>query len=170
MFLAPSVIYLGHKIDSEGLHPVPEKVKAIQEAPRPTYVSELKSYLGLLSYYSKFLPNLSTVMAPLYKLLQKKQAWLWESPQETAKSKELLLSSQVLAHFNPKLEIRLACDASNYGIGAVLSHRLPNGQEKPIGFVSRSLSETEQKYSQIEKRSSILCIWCNLFSLLPLWS
>jgi len=94
-------------------------------------------------------------MAPLYKLLQKKQAWIWESPQETAfvESKELLLSSQVLVHFNPKLEIRLACDAStcNYGIGAVLSHKLPNGQEKPVGFVSRSLSETEQKYSQIEK-------------------
>ena len=160
VFLAPSVIYLGHKIDGVGLHPVPEKVKAIQEAPSPTNVSELKSYLGLLSYYSKFLPNLSTVMAPLCKLLQKKQAWLWESPQEAAfvQSKELLLSSQVLAHFNPKLEIQLACDASNYGIGAVLSHKLPNGQEKPIGFVSRSLSETERKYSQIEKEA-LSCVF-----------
>lgn len=160
VFLAHSVVYLGHKIDSEGLHPMPEKVKAIQEAPRPSNVSELKSYLGLLSYYSKFLPNLSTVMAPLYKLLQKKQEWLWESPQETAfvESKELLLSSRVLAHFNPKLEIRLACDASNYGIGAVLSHKLPNGQEKPIGFVSRSLSETERKYSQIEKEA-LSCVF-----------
>jgi len=160
VFLAPSVIYLGHKIDREGLHPVPEKVKAVQEAPRPTNVTELKSYLGLLSYYSKFLPNLSTVMAPLYKLLQKKQAWIWESPQETAfvESKKLLLSSQVLVHFNPKLEICLACEASNYGIGAVLSHKLPNGQEKPIGFVSRSLSETEQKYSEIVKEA-LSCVF-----------
>ena len=74
-FPSPSVVYLSHKIDREGLHPIPEKVKAVQEAPCPTNVPELKSYLGLLSYY-KFLPNGSTVMAPLYKLLQKKQAWI----------------------------------------------------------------------------------------------
>ena len=66
VFMAPSLVYLGHKIDVEGLHPVPEKVKAIREAPTPKNVSELKSHLGLLSYYSKFLPNLSTVLAPLY--------------------------------------------------------------------------------------------------------
>ena len=68
VFLAPSVVYLGHQIDAEGIHPVSEKVKAIQEAPRPTSVSGLKSYLGLLTYYSRFLPNLSTTLAPLYKL------------------------------------------------------------------------------------------------------
>ncbi len=60
---------------------------------------------------------------------------------------------QVLVHFDPSLGIRLACDASNYGIGAVLSHRMPDGTEKPVGFVSRTLSETEKKYSQIEKEA-----------------
>jgi len=129
VFLAQSVIYLGHRIDGEGLHPVPEKIKAVQEAPCPTNVPELKSYLDLLSYYSKFLPNLSTSMAPLYKLLQKKQEWVWGKSQETAftKSQQLLLGSQARVHFNPKMGIRLACDASHYGIGAVLSHKLPNG-------------------------------------------
>ena len=66
VFLAPSVVYLGHRIDEQGLHPVAEKLQALQEAPRPTNVSELKSYLGLLTYYTKFLPNLSTELAPLY--------------------------------------------------------------------------------------------------------
>ncbi len=110
-FMAPSVTYLGHQIDAEGLHPVEEKVKAVQEAPEPRNVPELKAYLGLLSYYSKF-----------------------------------------LIHFDPNLEIVLACDASAYGIRAVLSHKLPDGTEKPVGFVSRTLTDTEKKYSQIERR------------------
>ena len=59
VFLAPSVVYLDHVIDSQGLHPTPEKVRAIQEAPQPENVTLLKSYLGLLTYYTKFLPNLS---------------------------------------------------------------------------------------------------------------
>ena len=63
VFLAPSVVYLGHRIDKQGLHPVAEKLQALQEAPRPTNVSELKSYLGLLTYYARFLPNLSTQLA-----------------------------------------------------------------------------------------------------------
>lgn len=63
-FLAPSVDYLGHCIDAHGLHPIVEKVEAIRDAPAPTNVAELRSYLGLLTYYSKFLPKLSTVLAP----------------------------------------------------------------------------------------------------------
>ena len=76
-FMAPSVDYLGHRIDSEGLHPLPDKVKAVKEAPAPQNVGELKSYLGLLTYYGKFLPNLATHLAPLYQLLQKDQSWKW---------------------------------------------------------------------------------------------
>ena len=57
--------YLGHIVDAQGLHPDPDKVRAVEEAPQPCYVSELKSFLGLLIYYSKFLPDLATVLAPL---------------------------------------------------------------------------------------------------------
>ena len=154
--MAQSVVY---KIDAEGLHPVPDKVRAVQEAPEPRNVSELKSYIGLLSYYSKILPNLSTVLAPLYQLLRKDQPWMWKQPQVRAfkEPKNLLLSSQVLVHFDPNLEICLACDASDYGIGAVLSHRMSDGYEKPIGFVSHTLSEAEKKYSQIEKEA-LACV------------
>ena len=120
-FLAPSVVYLRYKVDAQGIHPVAEKVKAIQEAPRPQNVTELKSYRGLLTYYSRFLPHLSDILAPLYKLLKRHVHWKWTDAREKAftKSKESLLSSQLLVHFDPTLKITLACDASAYGIGAV---------------------------------------------------
>jgi len=70
-------VYLGHQIGKHGLHPVAEKLQALQEAPKPKNVGELKSYLGLLTYYAKFLPNLSTVLAPLYKLLKHQEPWKW---------------------------------------------------------------------------------------------
>jgi len=73
-------------------------------------------------------------------------------------SKQLLISAPVLVHFNPELDITLACDASAYGIGAVLSHRLPDGMEQPIGFASRTLSDAEKKYSQIEKEG-LACVF-----------
>ena len=81
-FMQPQVSFLGHLIDKEGLHPIPAKVKAIQDAPKPKNVAQLKSYLGLLTYYGKFLPNLSTVLAPLYHLLKKSTRWTWSADQE----------------------------------------------------------------------------------------
>ena len=159
-FMAPSVAYLGHVIDAEGLHPLPDKVQAVQQAPTPRSVTELKSYLGLLTYYGKFLPNLATHLAPLYKLLGTKVKWKWTSKQDKAfrESKELLTSSQLLVHFDPKLPLLLACDASAYGIGAVLAHKMPDGSEKPIGYASRTLNSAEQNYSQLEKEG-LSCVF-----------
>ncbi len=73
-------------------------------------------------------------------------------------AKTLLTSGSLLVHFDPREEILLACDASAYGIGAVLSHRFCDGSERPIGFASRTLSSAEQKYSQIEKES-LACVF-----------
>ena len=75
--MVPSVSYLGYLIDQVGLYPLKEKVKAVKDAPCPQNVSELKSYLGLLTYYSKFLPNMADVLAPLYRLLRKDVNWKW---------------------------------------------------------------------------------------------
>ena len=75
-FLLPKVEYLGHLIDGNGLHPTKEKVNAIQEAPQPHNVTELRSFLGIINYYGKFLPNLSTKLAPLYQLLKRGVKWL----------------------------------------------------------------------------------------------
>ena len=76
-FIASFVSYLGYRIDKDGIHPTEEKVKAIREAPTPLNVTQLKSYLGLLSYYNRFLPHLPTVLAPLYKLLHHDVPWQW---------------------------------------------------------------------------------------------
>lgn len=160
IFMAPSVAYLGHVIDANGLHPLPDKVRAIQEVLTPKHVSELRSYLGFLTYYSRFLPNLSTKLAPLNKLLSPKFKWKWKPEQERTfqESKKLLISSQLLVHFDPNLPITLACDASNYGIGAVLAHTLPNGSEKPIAYASRTLNSAEKNYSQLEKEG-LACVF-----------
>ena len=73
---------MGHVIDADGLHPTEDKVKAIKEAPRPRNVAELRSFLGILNYYHKFLPNLSGNLKPLYQLLHKKTKWTWGQQQE----------------------------------------------------------------------------------------
>ena len=157
-FLVPSITYLGHRIDAQGLHPLREKVDAIVKATRPKSVTELKAFLGLLNYYGKFILNLSSILHPLYELLHHKVRWTWTSDREKAftLATAVLTSDSVLIHFDPNMPLILACDASAYGIGAVLSHRLPDGLERPIGFTSRTLSAAEQQYSQIEKKFSRL--------------
>lgn len=74
-FMLPSIEYLGHRISAEGLQSTDCKVKALKNAPVPANVSQLKSFLGLLNYYGKFVPNLSTVLAPLHRLLHKSTSW-----------------------------------------------------------------------------------------------
>ena len=146
LFMAPSVEYLGYKIDAEGLHPLPEKVRAIERAPKPRNTTELKAYLGLLTYYGRFLPNLSTVLSPLYRLLRQDVCWRWTSKQQRVftRSKQLLTSAKVLVHYDPRLDLVVAGDASAYRIGAVLSHKMPNGEERPVAFASRTLSSAER--------------------------
>ena len=152
-FLLPQVKYLGHQISEKGLQPTTQKLRAIVEAPAPHNVSQLKSFLGMINYYSKFLPNLSTQLAPLYSLLQKKTIWSWGKAQQQAfeKAKQQLVSAQVLAHYDSTKDLLLACDASPYGVGAVLSHRMEDGSERPIAFASRSLSPAEKNYAQLDK-------------------
>ena len=120
-FMQPRVDYLGHRLDQDGLHPLPDQVEAIQKAPAPTNVTELKSYLGLLNYYGKFLPQLSMVLQPLHQLLRADHPWEWtgECEQSFQESKQRMLDSQLLVHYDVNKPMKLACDASSYGIGAV---------------------------------------------------
>lgn len=152
-FMQPSVEYLGHNISADGLRTTQEKVRAIADAPAPRNVTQLRSFLGLVNYYGKFLSNLSSTLAPLHRLLQKKTPWTWGPEQQKAfqEAKSQLTSPCLLVHFDPDRELLLACDASPYGVGAVLSHRMVDGSEKPIAFASRSLAPAEKGYAQLDK-------------------
>ena len=143
------------KVSADGLHKTKEKVEAMIEAPRPENTTQLRSFLGLVNYYHRFIENLSTVIAPLNDLLQKNKKWEWstECDDSFIKVKQLIASENVLCHYNPSLPIRLASDASAYGLGAVLSHVYKDGTERPIAFASRSLLKTERGYSQIDKEA-----------------
>ena len=105
--LMPSVEYLGYKITEKGLQPTAEKVEAVQSAPAPQDISQLKSFIGLVNYYGKFLPDLSTVLSPLYRLLQKEDKWYWGKEQQSAfeKVKNLLASDGLLVHYDPDQEL-----------------------------------------------------------------
>ncbi|XP_015271459.1 PREDICTED: uncharacterized protein K02A2.6-like, partial [Gekko japonicus] len=153
-----SVDFLGFRIDAEGVHPTDEKVSAIQNAPRPVSKKELQSFLGLLNFYHAFLPHKASVAAPLHALLHKEAKWKWGQAEEKAfvGVKELLTSNAVLTHYDEHKLLVLAADASPFGVGAVLSHLMPDGSEAPIAFYSRSLSAAERNYAQIDKEGLAL--------------
>ena len=152
-FMLPTVEYLGHTISADGLQPTKEKIRAIIDAPAPQNIAQLRSFLGLINYYAKFLPNLSSTLSPLYRLLKKKVKWAWTEAQREAfkTAKQQLTAPCLLAHYNPDKELTLSCDASPYGLGAVLSQPATDGSEKPVAFASHSLNTAEKKYAQLEK-------------------
>ena len=154
-FLKKEIQYLGHRIDSKGIYPTDEKVQAVRAAPEPTDVGQLRAYLGLINYYGRFLPGLAKTLAPLYKLLRQGMNWRWGEEEKTAFrcSKAALQSDKLLVHYDPRIPLSLACDASPVGIGAVLSHQYPDGVERPIAYASRSLTKAEQGYAQIDREA-----------------
>ena len=152
-WMTNDVEYLGYRVDRNGVHPTAAKVRAIVEAPQPADARQLKAYLGLLMYYSKFLPNLATVAAPLYRLLKAGQPWRWGAAENAAfaRTKQLLVQAPCLAHYDTALPLVLSVDASPYGLGAVLSVIDSSGTERPVGYASRSLAAAEANYSQLDK-------------------
>ena len=153
-FMRTSLEYLGHVISEKGLQPSKKNLAAIRGAPEPQDVSQL-SFLGLVNYCGKFLPNLSSTLSPLYALLKKNCKWHWEESQKQAfeEAKIQLASERLLVHYDSEKPLLLACDASPCGIGAVMSHRFEDGSERPIAYASRSLAPAEKQYSQLEKEA-----------------
>ena len=164
-FLQDSVEYLGHVIDRNGLHTSSDKVEAVLKAPRPKNVRELQAFLGSIHYYGKFMQNLSTLLHPLNELLKNDTRWNWTEECEKAfeEAKQKLMEAKVLAHYNPDRPLRLAADASAYGIGAVISHVLSDGTEHPIAYASCTLTKSEQNYAQLEKEALSLIFGINKF-------
>ena len=107
---------------------------AIVEAPKPRNVKEFRAFLELVIYYGKFIKQLSTIAHPLNQLLCKGKVWNWDSHCREAfqELKSRLASSELLVHYDPCLLLRLHCDASAYRVRAVLSHKYPDGSDRPI--------------------------------------
>lgn len=144
--------FLGYVVDSSGLHCDPDKVSAILNIPTPTNVKEVRRFLGITSWYRRFIPNMATLVAPITNLLRKGINFKWSAECGAAfhKVKECLVSSPVISCPDFSKPFTIQTDASDYGLGAVLSQDHPDG-EKVISFISRSLVAGERKFSTTEK-------------------
>ncbi|XP_045769765.1 uncharacterized protein K02A2.6-like [Maniola jurtina] len=153
-FFEKEVSYLGFIISEHGIRTDDKKIEAVVRAPKPSNVSELKSFLGMVNFYSKFIKNISILLAPLYTLLKKGVEWKWSEEQDKAFQdiKVALTSCPVLMHYDERLPLIVSCDASARGVGAVLSQRGEDG-ERPVSYASRTLSSAEANYSQIQREA-----------------
>jgi transposase InsO family protein len=154
-FFKDEVLYLGYVVNRSGKQPDPARVEAIQKLPVPTDVKQIEAFIGKINYYGKFIPKFSDHCVLLNRLRQNNVKWNWDSSCQKSFDtlKKLLSDATMLVHFDSKLPIILATDASSYGIGAVIMHRYADGTEKPIAHASKTLTPTEKKYSQIEKEA-----------------
>ncbi|MFH4977117.1 hypothetical protein AB6A40_003826 [Gnathostoma spinigerum] len=152
-FMQNDVTYLGHIIDRTGKRPNPERVAAIKNLPRPRNVTEVEAFLGKVNYYGRFIAELSDKCEPLNRLRRKGAKFKWSQDCQRAfeRLKNELAGATVLVHYDPKLPLVLATDASSYGVGAVLMHRYADGSEKPIAHASKTLTAAEKNYGQIDK-------------------
>ena len=160
VFMTPEVTYLGFRVNKEGTTPVDYNIAAVMNAPEPVNASQLKSFVGMLNYYHRHLPNLAHTLEPLYALLHKNVKWKWGKQQQVAfeAAKQLLCSATLLVHYDPEKPLILHCDASPYGLGSDLAHTMQDGTERPIAYASRTLSTPERNYSQIEKEGlAVVC-------------
>ena len=151
-FFVTEVDFLGHRVFQDGIGTEPGKVDAVRKWPTPTNVSQLRSFLGLATYYQKFVENFSSVAAPLNKLLKKDVAFEWDQDQAAAfqRLKDALCSAPVLRVVDPRLPFVLQTDASDIALGAVLSQDDGNGLQ-PVAFNSRTLAPAEKNYPVHEK-------------------
>ena len=118
----------------------------------------MRSFLGMLNYYGKFVLQLTCITQPLNQLLHKKTHWKWTTKCQKAFTilKAKPTPTNILVHYDVNLPLRLACVDSAYGVGAVISHVMANNDEKPIAYTSCSLMKSERNYSQIEKEALLI--------------
>lgn len=159
--LRSEVQYLGHVVSSKGIRPDPAKVEKVTSYTIPTNVSEVHRFLGLASYYRRFIPNFSKVASPLHALTKKNVEFLWttECGNVFEQLKKALVTAPVLSYpiFGPQQEFILETDASGVGLGAVLSQE-QNGLVHPIAYASRSLDPHGKNYG-ITELETLALVW-----------
>ena len=157
--------FLGHIIDGQGIRADPEKTTAITEYATPNTVPQLRRFMGMVNQLGKFSSNLAELRQPLRQLLSKRSTWLWGPAQAEAfrKMKEELTKPTVLALYNPDAPTKVCADASSYGLGAIIMQEF-SSIWKPIAYASRSMTEMEKRYAQIEKEALATTWACEKFS------
>lgn len=163
-FFKTSLKYLGFVVDYNGLRTDPDKVSAMVNYPRPTTSTEVKRFIGLCSWYRRFIDNFSALVSPLNALLKgkkKKQPITWSPEAETSflNIKNSLVSAPILCSPDFSKPFTIQCDASDTALGGILT-QINDGHERVIAYASRSLSRTERNYSVTEREllSLLFCI------------
>ena len=154
------VDYIGHIISEQGLKASPTKIQDVQRMPEPQNKGDVQRFLGMVTYMSKFIPNLSELSAPMRTLVSKEVSWHWDKPQKDSFQalKNAVTQAPVLKFYDPNEPVTLSVDASSKGLGAVL---LQGGQ--PVAYSSKALTDTEQRYAQIEKEMLAIVHGCVKF-------
>ena len=150
-----SLDLLGYEISKHGITAQPAKTDAISKLPAPTNVSELKSYLGMASYYRTLVKDFAAIAQPLFALTRKNVPWKWGDKESKAfqQLKIALTSGTVMAYPDTSKPYILYTDASDYAVGAILCQEDEEGYERPIQYISQQLSPTQRKYAVIEKEA-----------------
>ena len=155
------VKYLGHIIDGAGIKPDPSKLIAVRDFPIPENRTEVRAFLGLASYYRRFIPSFATIAKPLTNLTKTKEgkAFQWTSEEKTSFEhlKELLMQSPILCCPDFNKPFILQTDASNHGLGAVLTQE-QDGAEVAVAYASRQLKPSEENYATIQKEC-LAIVW-----------
>ncbi|MGI9458903.1 MAG: RNase H-like domain-containing protein, partial [Pirellulales bacterium] len=151
-FARSSINFLGHRLSPSGISPEPQKLAAVHEIPPPTSREEVKSFMGLASYYRRFVQGFAKIADPLHLLLRKNHPFQWKPAQESAFQalKKALTSAPILRFPDFTKTFYLYTDASKLGIGAVLSQLDDDGHDHPVMYLSRTLKPAEKSYPTIE--------------------
>lgn len=154
------VMYLGYVISSAGIRTDPQKVRAVTEFPTPTSVSQLRSFVGLTSYYRRFVKNYARVARPLHSLTGKNQPYVWTDECQAAfeELKRLLTTAPVLVFPEFTRPFILETDASLEGLGAVLAQKMEDGKVHPVSYASRTVQGAEKRYASTEMEA-LAVIW-----------
>ncbi|XP_064210819.1 uncharacterized protein LOC135265341 [Tribolium castaneum] len=151
-FLQEKIDYLGHEISVEGIRPGQRKVDAVLKFPEPSDVHSVRQFMGLASYFRKFIRNFALLAKPLTNLTKKDVEWRWGEEQQDAfqRLRHLLSERPVLAAYNSSFSTELHTDASKIGVGGILLQRQSDGELKPVFYFSRTTTPQEQVYHSYE--------------------